>query len=485
LPALRRKNRDSPGSSADDRPPNIRLGIEEVTNRMETIPDPHRTTIAAIATPPGMGAVSLLRISGPDAIRIADQATGGKASSVMSRTTRYCTIRDADGQILDDGLMTVFRGPNSYTGEDSVEFTGHGGILVTREVLARFLACGAAAAGPGEFTQRAFLNGKLDLTQAEGVMDLISAQTRLSLRAARSQLEGTLGRRTTEARDQLLETLAHLEAWIDFPEEDIDPQTGALLRGRVSSVLAVVDSLLATADQGRVLREGVRTVIFGEPNVGKSSLLNRLLGFERAIVSDIAGTTRDTIEEVVNLHGIPLRLVDTAGVREASDRIEAEGIQRTVRQIEAADLLLEIADASQPRPADASLPATSAKRLQVLNKTDLGEHPSWAGIEAVRLSCTTGAGFDLLSDAIRDSLHFSEADWGEHAVAINARHQASLQLARTSLLAALELLDDLSTDPELAAIDLREALDALGEIPGKVDTEDLLGVIFSSFCIGK
>ncbi len=447
--------------------------------------DPHRTTIAAIATPPGMGAVSLLRISGPDALGIADQATGGKASSLMPRTARYCTIKAANGQILDDGLMTVFHGPNSYTGEDSVEFTGHGGILVTGEVLARFLACGAAAAGPGEFTQRAFLNGKLDLTQAEGVMDLISAQTRLSLRAARSQLEGTLGRRTTEARDQLLETLAHLEAWIDFPEEDIDPQTSALLRGRVGAVLAVVDSLLATADQGRVLREGVRTVIFGEPNVGKSSLLNRLLGFERAIVSDIAGTTRDTIEEVVNLHGIPLRLVDTAGVREASDRIEAEGIQRTVRQIEAADLLLEIADASQPRPADAILPATAAKRLQVLNKTDLGEHPSWAKIHAVRLSCTTGEGFDLLSGAIRDSLHFNEADWGEHAVAINARHQASLQLARASLLAALEILDDPSTDAELAAIDLREALDALGEIPGKVDTEDLLGVIFSSFCIGK
>lgn len=452
---------------------------------MDISSDPHRPTIAAIATPPGMGAVSLLRISGPEAIRIADRATGGKASSVMPRTTRYCHVRDADGQILDDGLMTVFHGPNSYTGEDSVEFTGHGGILVTREVLGRFLACGAVAAGPGEFTQRAFLNGKLDLTQAEGVMDLISAQTRLSLRAARSQLEGTLGRRTTEARDQLLETLAHLEAWIDFPEEDIDPQTGILLRGRVGSVLAVVDSLLATADQGRVLREGVRTVIFGEPNVGKSSLLNRLLGFERAIVSDIAGTTRDTIEEVVNLHGIPLRLVDTAGVREASDRIEAEGIQRTVRQIEAADLLLEIADASQPRPVDAILPATAAKHLQVLNKTDLGEHPSWSGVEAVRLSCGTGEGFDSLSDAIRDSLHFSEADWGEHAVAINARHQASLQLARTSLLAALELLNDLASDPELAAIDLREALDALGEIPGKVDTEDLLGVIFSSFCIGK
>ncbi len=452
---------------------------------MNAPPDPHRTTIAAIATPPGMGAVSLLRVSGPNAIAVADAATGGQASPLAPRTSHYCRIKDANGQILDDGLLTVFRGNSSYTGEDSIEFTGHGGILVTREVLGRFLECGAIAAGPGEFTQRAFLNGKLDLTQAEGVMDLISAQTRLSLRAARSQLEGTLGRRTTEARDQLLETLAHLEAWIDFPEEDIDPQTGVLLRGRVSAVLAVVDSLLATADQGRVLREGVRTVIFGEPNVGKSSLLNRLLGFERAIVSDIAGTTRDTIEEVINLHGIPLRLVDTAGVRAASDRIEAEGIQRTVRQIEAADLLLEIADASQPRPTEAILPASDAKRLQVLNKTDLGEHPSWAGIEAVRLSCTSGDGFDLLSNAIRDALHFSEADWGEHAVAINARHQASLQLARTALLAALELLDDLSNDTELAAIDLREALDALGEIPGRVDTEDLLGVIFSSFCIGK
>jgi tRNA modification GTPase len=447
--------------------------------------NPQRTTIAAIASPPGMGAVSLLRISGPDAIQVADRATGGKASTALPRTARYCHVRDATGEILDDGLMTVFRGNNSYTGEDSVEFTGHGGILVTREVLGRFLACGAVAAGPGEFTQRAFLHGKLDLTQAEGVMELISAQTRLSLRAARSQLEGTLGRRTTEARDQLLETLAHLEAWIDFPEDDIDPQTGVLLRGRISAVLGVVDSLLATADQGRVLREGVRTVIFGEPNVGKSSLLNRLLGFDRAIVSDIAGTTRDTIEEIINLHGIPLRLVDTAGVREAGDRIEAEGIQRTVRQIEAADLLLEIVDASQSRPVDAVFPATAAKHLLVLNKTDLGEHPSWTGVTAVRLSCTNEEGFDELSNAIRDSLHFSEADWGDHAVAINARHQASLQLARTALLAALELLDDLSNDPELAAIDLREALDALGEIPGKVDTEDLLGVIFSSFCIGK
>lgn len=452
---------------------------------MDALPDPHLTTIAAIATPPGSGAVSLVRISGPGAVAAADQATDGKVSSQPPRTARLCRVRNADGSVLDDGLITVFPAPASYTGDDCVEFTGHGGILVTREVLARFLACGAQPAGPGEFTRRAFLNGKLDLTQAEGVMDLISAQTRLALRAARSQLEGTIGRRTTEARDHLLETLAHLEAWIDFPEEDIDPQTGDLLRARIRSVLTTVDTLLATADQGRILREGVRTVIFGEPNVGKSSLLNRLLGFERAIVSETAGTTRDTIEETINLHGIPLRLVDTAGVREAGDSVEAEGIQRTVRQIEAADLLLEVADASRPKPTAAVLPATHAKHLLLLNKTDLGEHLSWSGTEAIRLSCMADTGFELLSSMIRDTLHLGEYDWGDHAVAINARHQACLELARSSLGAALELLDDPAADPELATIDLREALDALGEIPGRVDTEDLLGVIFSRFCIGK
>jgi tRNA modification GTPase len=453
---------------------------------MQPHPDKHQTTtIAAIATPTGVGAVSMIRISGPQALQIADMASEGCASAQAPRSTRHCRVRDARGNVIDDGLLTIFRAPHSYTGEDTAEFTGHGGILVTREILARFIDCGAVVAAPGEFTRRAFLNGKLDLTQAEGVMDLISAQTRLSLRAARSQLEGTLGRRTTEARDHLLETLAHLEAWIDFPEEDIDPQSGKALISRIHAVLATIDSLLATADQGRILREGVRTVIFGEPNVGKSSLLNRLLGFERAIVSDLAGTTRDTIEETISLAGIPLRLVDTAGMREAADQIEAQGIQRTVRQIESADLLLEIADGSLPRPQEALLPAPGTKHLRVLNKCDLGEHPSWAGVEAVRLSCNTGQGFETLSETIRNALHFGELDWGEQAIAINARHQASLAHARASLHAAIDLLAKPSIDPGIAAIDLREALDALGEIPGRVDTEDLLGVIFSRFCIGK
>lgn len=444
-----------------------------------------RSTIAAIATAPGTGALSLIRISGPEALAVAHRATGGKLTNLAPRHARHCRVIDAEGETIDDGILTIFRGPHSHTGEDCVEFTGHGGILVTRAVLGRLLECGAVHAEPGEFSRRAFLNGKLDLTQAEAVMDLISAQTRMAMRAARSQLQGELGRRTTEARDRLLDTLAHLEAWIDFPEDDIDPQSGESLREAVRQSLGAVERLLATADQGRVLREGVRTVIFGEPNVGKSSLLNRLLGFERAIVSDIAGTTRDTIEEVINLHGIPLRLVDTAGVRESTDLIEAAGIQRTVRQIEAADLLLEIHDASRPKPEEAIFPASHALHLRVLNKCDLGEHPDWTGTEAVRISCASGAGFDALSEKIRNALHLGAVDWGEHAVAINARHQASLQNARADLLAALELLGQDGLDPGLAAIELREALDALGEIPGRVDTEDLLGVIFSRFCIGK
>jgi tRNA modification GTPase len=450
-------------------------------------PPASRTTIAAIATPAGTGALAIIRVSGPATRDIIARATGGRVNAGSPlRTALRCRILAADGGTIDDGLVTLFGGPHSFTGEDSAEFTGHGGMLVTAETLARLLACGAAPAAPGEFTQRAFLNGKLELTQAEGIMDLIAAQTRLALRAARGQLDGALGRRTTAARDQVLEILAHLEAWIDFPEEDIDPHTGAALVAGIDSVIATIDTLLATADQGRILREGVRTVIFGPPNTGKSSLLNRLLGCDRAIVSAIPGTTRDTIEETVNLHGIPIRLVDTAGLRHTTDHLESAGIHRTVRQLADADLLLEVADASQPPPPPATAEIDPhTVRLLVLNKQDLGEHPDWAAADAVRISCATGAGMDALAARIRDSLHFGTAEWGEQSVAINARHQACLQHAHRALDAARDLLAAPDSPPELAAIDLREALDALGEIPGKLGTEDLLGAIFSRFCIGK
>lgn len=449
-------------------------------------PRSSQTTIAAVATAAGVGAVSLIRLSGPRAIEIADLATGGRASGAGLRRVRWCRVLAEDGTVLDDGLLTVFRGPGSYTGEDSVEFSGHGGLLVTREVLSRFLACGAVPAGPGEFTQRAFLNGKLDLTQAEGVMDLISAQTHLALRAAREQLEGAIGRRTLAARDELLSILAHVEAYIDFPDEDISPETGRALCDRLVSVGSAISRLLATSDQGRILREGVRTVICGPPNVGKSSLLNRLLGHERAIVSEIAGTTRDTIEELINLGGIPLRLIDTAGIREAGDRLEEQGILRTRKQIESADLLLEVVDASvgQSETRITALP-DRVRHVLVLNKSDLGEHPDWHGVAGIRLSCESGAGFEQLQTEIASILHLGGADWGEHAVAINARHQACLERSLASLKAASVLLEPGRADPELASMELRESLEALGAVVGKIDTEDLLGVIFSSFCIGK
>lgn len=292
-------------------------------------------TIAAIATPFGEGAIALLRLSGPQALQMARAIFRG-ANEFTPRLAHFGAIHDG-ARKLDEVLLTVFPTPASYTGEDVVEIACHGGVLISRRILELLLENGARSAQPGEFTQRAYLNGKMDLTQAEAVMDLIGAQTDLALRAATEQLEGRLGAHFRELRDGLIEVLAHVEAYIDFPDEDIDPATGEALLAKIDSVRANASALLATARPGKILREGVRTVIFGAPNVGKSSLLNLLLGYERAIVSARPGTTRDVIEETIDVRGIPLRLVDTAGVRESDDEIEREGIARTRRQIERAD----------------------------------------------------------------------------------------------------------------------------------------------------
>lgn len=440
-------------------------------------------TIAAISTPFGEGAVSLLRLSGAQAIMVADQVFCGKTkpSESAPRVQQFGKII-ASGEVLDDVLLTVFRTPASYTGEDLVEICCHGGILVTRRILQRLLECGARPANPGEFTQRAFLNGKMDLTQAEAVMDLIKAQTSLALRAATEQLEGRLGARIWEIRETLLGLLAHVEAFIDFPDEEIDPATGAALLRQLDGVRGSIDTLLQTAEQGRILREGVRTVICGEPNVGKSSLLNLLLGYERAIVSELPGTTRDTIEEVINLRGIPLRLVDTAGLRESSDTLEREGMARTLKSIERADLVLRVADGSVENLNE---PRSTAKcEILILNKSDLGVRESWHGVEAMRISCKTNAGIDALADAIFSRVMGGQVNTGDFSVAINARHQACLQNALRFIEAAGKAVrDDLSA--EFIAVELRAALDAVGEVVGKADSEELLGKIFSTFCIGK
>ena len=447
-------------------------------------------TIAAISTPLGEGAIAVLRMSGPGAVTIAGQVFRGKtrADAAAPRVQHFGAILDGERK-LDDVLLTVFRAPHSYTGEDVVEIAGHGGVLVARRILELLLKCGARSAEPGEFTQRAYLGGKMDLTQAEAVMDLITAQTDLSLRAATEQLEGRLGERIRALRERLVELLAHVEAYIDFPDEDFDPDTGDALRTKLDAVRTEIKALLATAGQGRVLREGVRTVIYGAPNVGKSSLLNLLLGYERAIVSARPGTTRDVIEEVINLRGYPLRLVDTAGLRESDDEIEREGMARTRRQVERADLTLHVFDASQPPPGQAGglTPDSldiSTKSLAVFNKTDLGEHPGWRAVEGVRISCLKNAGLTQLEDAIIARITGGEAAHRDWTVAINARHQACLAKALGYSNAAQQALAA-ALSPEFVAEELRGALDAVGEVVGKADSEEILGKIFSTFCIGK
>lgn len=445
------------------------------------------TTVAAIASPPGMGAVGMIRVSGPDAFRHLSNclSRGQDASQFAERYAKLTRIVDADGETIDEVLVTCFHGPRSYTGEDTAEIACHGGVLVVRSILQRLFDLGVEPAGAGEFSQRAFLNGKMDLTQAEAVMDLISAQTDLAMRAAHEQLQGRLGDDSEAIREQILSIAAHVEAYIDFPEEDIDTDTGAALFGRLSDVDKGISKLLQTAEQGRILREGVRTVIFGSPNAGKSSLLNKLLGYERAIVSDIEGTTRDTVEEVVNLQGIPIRLIDTAGMRDSEDVVEAQGVERTRAQLRTADLILEVVDGSEPISRHLDDNALGGKHhILVINKSDVSEHADWKEEKGVRVSCLSGEGLDQLADVIAEELSMGAGEWGGHAVAINARHQACLKRAQAAIESARVTLQQ-GMGAEFVSIELRDAMEAIGEIAGRIDTEELLGEIFSSFCIGK
>src|SRR5260370_24050708 len=359
-------------------------------------------TIAAISTPAGEGAIALVRISGPDAIRIADKIFRGKESPsrFVSHVQHLGEVVTESGGLLDEVMMSIHRAPTSYTGEDIVEISCHGGTMVTAKVLEVCLRTGARDARPGEFTERAFMNGKMDLTQAEAVIDLIRARTDLALRSATEQLEGKLGEEIQRIRGALIDLLAHIEATIDFSEEGIAPDEGDKLRGRLDSVREQIIALLATADQGRILRDGVRVVIYGATNAGKSSLLNRLLGYERVIVSAAHGTTRDTIEEAVNLRGVPVRLLDTAGLRTSTSEIEREGIARTERSLQKADLPLHIVDRNAPRPAHFENSIANGNEIVVLNKGDLPEHDDWKDCSALRISCATDDGLNALENEI-------------------------------------------------------------------------------------
>ena len=442
-------------------------------------------TIAAISTAPGEGAIALVRVSGANAIEIADKIFRGKEqpSRFGSHVQHLGEIISAENRLIDQALLSVHRAPASYTGEDLVEISCHGGTLVSAKVLEACLRAGARAARAGEFTERAFLNGKMDLTQAEAVIDLIRARTDLALRSATEQLEGRLGDQIRKIRDDLIALLAQINASIDFPEEGIEPDENEKLYVRLDSIREEIAGLLATADQGRVLREGVRVVIYGATNAGKSSLLNRLLGYDRVIVSDAHGTTRDTIEETVNLEGVPIRLLDTAGLRASESELEREGIARTEKSLELADLRLHIADRNAPKPAHFNGATNDLNEIVVLNKSDLPEDSDWKDFPSLRISCVTGDGMldlqrEILSRIRQQNLR------PESAIAINTRHRDCLRRALDSCDHAQTALGD-GLSAEYVAVDLDQALRALGEVLGVVDVEQILDSVFSQFCIGK
>jgi tRNA modification GTPase len=451
-------------------------------------------TIAAIATPLGEAGIAVIRVSGPRALSVADQCfepasiSATKPSAAASHTLHYGHIV-RDGARVDEVMLAVLKAPRTFTREDTVEISCHGGVLTTKLVLDAVLTAGARLAEPGEFTRRAFLNGRIDLTQAEAVADLIHARTELAAQAAGEQLAGKLSARINVLRDDLLRVLAHVEAHIDFPDEDISPDTQKELLRKLDGGIAFIDELLRTADEGQILRRGIRAAIIGRPNAGKSSLLNLLLGHDRAIVSPIAGTTRDTIEETANIRGIPVIFIDTAGLREASDSIEQEGIRRSRTSAARADLVLHLIDGSEPlHPEDAGWLKEFAgkKRILVCNKCDLPKRAglSIEGATIVEVSCVTDAGFESLKDAIKAAVWSGDIAGDPLQIMINSRHQEALQRGRSGVVRAAEALRSGLT-LELVAADLRGSVQAVGEIVGKTSTEDLLDSIFSQFCLGK
>ena len=455
-------------------------------------------TISQIATPHGAGGIGIIRVSGGDALGVARRvfrpAAGGTLGDIAPYTARYGHIVAADGTVIDECILLYMRAPHSYTGEDTAELQCHGGTIVLREVLLRTWEAGARPAEAGEFTKRAFLHGRLDLARAEGVMELIAAKSTRAARAARERLAGAFSHAVTDIRTQILGAVAHIEAGIDFPEDDIPAASAERLAAEIDAASAAVRHLLVGADTGRILREGVKTVIVGRPNVGKSSLLNALLGMERAIVTDVPGTTRDIIEEEISVAGIPLRLLDTAGLRAAEDAVEQIGVARTEQHLTDAELILAVFDASEPLTAEdhallTRLSAVSADTIILCSKEDRPSVLSAADFSAVaapvlRISAQEGTGLDALREEIAAHIVRREGDLGDGALPNKEREIEALRRAETHLTAAAETLAaDLGTD--FVSIDLRAAYDALGEILGETVDTDLIDRIFSEFCIGK
>ena len=440
-------------------------------------------TIAAIATPPGNGGVGIIRVSGPLATEIAKQLSN---KPLVPRQALFTSFRDENNTVIDSGILLYFPNPYSYTGEDTIELQGHGGTVVLGMLLKRVLSLGARLANPGEFTERAFLNDKLDLAQAEAVADLIESSTEQSVRSAQKSMQGVFSEQINECVDELTELRVYVEAAIDFVDEEIDFLSDGVVENKIRQLSEKIQHIQNTAQQGRLLRDGMTVVLAGKPNAGKSSLLNALAGHEAAIVTEIAGTTRDILKERIQIDGMPLHIIDTAGLRESDNLVEKEGIRRAYEEIKQADKILLLIDSTDPDCDSiiSTLP-TGLDITKIYNKIDLvGIEPEIRETEKgsqIYLSVKKGIGMDLLTSHLKQSVGFSgETD---DVFIARRRHIEALIQGQQFVKSALEQLQNQAG--ELVAEDLRQAQNSLAEITGAFSSDDLLGKIFSSFCIGK
>ncbi len=444
-------------------------------------------TIAALATPVGTSALAVVRASGP---QVADLVRTIFGSTSPPRVARHGDYRDHSGALVDDVLFIFFAGPNSFTGEDTLEISCHGNPFIAQKILEDLLARGCRSAEAGEFSKRAFLNGRMDLSQAEAVMDLIHARSERALAAANQQLRGSLGRQMNLLISKLVNVLATIEAYVDFPEEDLPPEDRQAVQRQLDELLADTGRLLATNRYGELLREGIKTVIVGEPNAGKSSLLNRLVGRERALVSPEPGTTRDYLEErvVIGLHW--LRLIDTAGLNSTPSSLEKRGIDKTFEQAAEADIFLWVLDSTRPLPALPPALATRmtpANTIAVFNKIDLPPANRGAlphSFPVVHISALDGSGLEALQAAVSKLAGAFHVEIGDDLIAINARHSHALEQAKACLITARDKIAA-GVFSELVASDLRVGMDAFAQVSGKIDNERVLDQLFASFCIGK
>lgn len=452
-------------------------------------------TIAAIATPIGTGGISVIRLSGDRAIEIADAAFSGKdkLADVPTHTVHYGFITDNGNAKLDEVLVTVMRAPRSYTAEDVVEISTHGGIVTTRGVLNRLIELGAYNAEPGEFTKRAFLNGRIDLSQAEAVIDIINSKTTIERDNALLQAGGGLSGKINDIREALVVLAAAMQVIIDYPDEDLEDVTCEDIRNRADEANNKIMKLVSTYENGKIIRDGIKTVIVGRPNVGKSSLLNLLAGEERAIVTDIAGTTRDVIEESVNIDGVRLVLTDTAGIRQTEDAVEKIGVERSLKSIDDADLVIVMLDANSiPGDEEVELLEKTAnkKRIVLINKLDIKNSAAVERIkeiskeEPIEISVKTKDGVDELVSAVKEMYNIGEIGQNGNAAVTNARHFAALVNAKEALTRVCDGIDS-GMPSDIVSIDINIAIDALGEITGAVVSDDIVSAVFHNFCVGK